>query len=87
MSAKREYTRNQQKIISNYYKTAEARAVDSLQQIATELYLTATEKKRAQLWQRARKALETLEVAPPIIDHIISSGKPEILAEHVKDLF
>ena len=86
MTAKREYTKHQQKIISNYYKTADARAVDALQQIATELYLASTEKKRTQLWQRARKALETLEVKPTMIDHIVSSGKPEILAEHNKDM-
>lgn len=82
----REYSKYQRKIISNYYKTAGSRAIDNLQQIATELYLATAEKKRARLWQRARKALETLEVKPKMIDHIISSGKPEILAEHIKDL-
>lgn len=86
MSEKRDYTKHQHKIINDYYKTAGNRAVDNLQKIATDLYLATTEKKRAQLWQRARKALEALGYKPKMIDHIISSGKPEILAEHIKDM-
>jgi hypothetical protein len=86
MGEKREYTKHQLKIIKDYYETAGGRALTSLQEIATELYLATSEKKRRQLWERARKALETLGVKRSMIEHIVSTGKPEVLAEHVKDL-
>ena len=87
MGKDREYTAHQRRIIDNYYKTAKERSLKTLQEIVTELYLAGTEKKRMQLWQRARKALEGLEMKPSLIEHIIATGKPEVLAEHVKDLF
>jgi Holliday junction resolvasome RuvABC DNA-binding subunit len=86
MAEKREYTKHQLKIIDNYYKNADARASQNLQEIVTELYLATSEKKRAQLWERARKALVTLGFKEKMIDHIVSTGKPEVLAEHVKDI-
>jgi len=87
MGEKREYTKHQLKIIKDYYETAGGRALTSLQEIVTELYLAASEKKRRQLWERARKSLETLGMKRSMIEHILSTGKPEVLAEHVKDLW
>ena len=86
MTNEREYTPHQRKIISNYYRTAGERSVTNLQEIVTELYLAKTPKKRDRLWERARKALAALGMKPKMIDHIVATGKPEILAEHVKDL-
>ena len=86
MSGERQYSKHQLKIINNYYKTANERSLQSLQEIAAELYLATTEKK-TQLWERARKAMETLGIKPKMIEHIMASGKPEVLAEHVKDMF
>ena len=51
MAEKREYTKHQLKIIDNYYKNADARASQNLQEIVTELYLATSEKKRKQLWE------------------------------------
>jgi hypothetical protein len=87
MTDDRRYTKHQMKIIKRYYDTAGERAVANLQDIATELYLATSDKKRKQLWDRAQKALEDLGVKPKLVEHIISTRKPEILAQHVKDLF
>ena len=86
MAKDRDYTKHQLKIIDNYYKHADTRAAQNLQEIVTELYLATSEKKRGRLWERVRKALATLGFKPKMIDHIVSTGKPEILAEHVKDI-
>jgi hypothetical protein len=86
MGEKRDYTRHQLKIIKDYYETAGGRALTSLQEIVTDLYLAASEKKRGQLWDRARKSLEALGMKPAMIAHILSTRKPEVLAEHVKNL-
>ncbi len=87
MAGERQYSKYQLKIINNYYKTAGERSLQSLQEIAAELYLATSEKKKALLWDRARKAMETLGVKPKTIEHIMASKKPEVLAEHVKDMF
>ena len=86
MTGDREYTPHQKRIISDYYKTAGERSVSNLQEIVTELYLATTERKRDRLWARARKALDALGMKPSMIEHICSKRRPEILAEHVKDL-
>jgi len=86
MREKREYSKHQLKIIERYYETAGGRALANLQEIVTELYLAASERKRRQLWDRARKSLETLGMKSSMIGHILSTGKPEVLAAHVKDL-
>ncbi len=87
MASEREYSNYQKKIIGEYYRTAEQRGVSNLQEIVTELYLAETEKKRQRLWERARKSLETLGMKQTIIEHILSTKKPEVLASHVNDLF
>jgi hypothetical protein len=87
MPQERQYSKHQLRIIDNYYKTANERSLQSLQEIAAELYLATNDKKRQQLWERARKAMETLGFKPKTIEHIMSSGKPELLAQHVKEMF
>ena len=87
MASGREYSNYQKKVIRDYYKTAELRGVSNLQEIVTELYLAKTEKKRQQLWERARKSLEAVGMKPKLIEHILSTRKPELLASHVNDLF
>ena len=87
MSGERNYSKHQLRIINNFYKTADERSLQTLQEVAAELYLATSDKKRALLWERARKAMETLGFKPKTIEHIISTGKPEVLAQHVKDMF
>jgi len=87
MPDEREYTPHQKRIISNYYRTAGERSLSNLQEIVTELHLATTDRRRDRLWARARKALEALGMKPSMIEHICSKRRPEILAEHVKDLF
>lgn len=87
MPADRNYTKHQLRIINNYYKTADERGLQTLQEIAAEIYLATTDKKKQQLWERARKAMETLGFKPKTIEHIMASGRPDLLAQHVKDMF
>ena len=50
-----------------------------------ELYLVETEKKKNQLWQRAQKAMEKLNIPQAIINHIIEKQDVEILAKNLRD--
>ena len=44
--AQREYSKYQQKIISNYYQNLDTMALQRLQELVTELFLADTDKKR-----------------------------------------
>ncbi len=52
--------------------------------IVSDLYLAESAKKTAQLWKRAETAMENLKVPPKLMQHIVASKKPEVLAENLK---
>lgn len=79
-----DYTRHQKKIIERYYDHRDEIMLARLQEIVTELYLASMEKKQAQLWSRAEKAMAQLKVPPKIAEHILAQRKPEILAQNLK---
>lgn len=78
-------SKHQDKLIRNYYQNREEIAIQRLQELATELYLSESKKKRAQLWKNAVTHLEALKVSPDQIDHLVRSDKAELLATFVKN--
>jgi len=83
--AKRDYSEHQIDVISNYYQNLDAIMLQKLGELVTELYLADTQKKRDRLWERARKAMVKLKVAPAIINHIMQKTDVEILAKNLQD--
>ena len=77
--AKREYTKYQQNIISNYYKNLDTIMLTKLSELVSELYLAESKKKRDQLWIRVQKAMEKMEVPYSIIEHIVNNQDIEAL--------
>ena len=75
----------QKKVVERYYSQREAIMLNKLQEIVTELYLAASDKKREQLWSRVQAAMEHLSIKPGIIEHIMSRRDPEILARNLQD--
>ena len=78
-------TRFQEKAIRNYYQNRDEIAIQRLQELATDLYLTEG-KKRVQLWKHVTTHLEALKVPQTQIDHLIKSDKAELLATYLKNL-
>ena len=72
-------SRHQQKIVQNYYRNRDAIALQRLQELVTELYLSEG-KKRARHWKIARGHLEKLGVKPSQIDHLVEKDNPELVA-------
>ncbi len=62
MSTPRDHTPYQQKIIQRYYRNQGAIREQSLADLVSDLYLAATEAKKAALWKRAATLLEGLGV-------------------------
>ncbi|MEN6307283.1 MAG: hypothetical protein ABFD91_05950 [Anaerohalosphaeraceae bacterium] len=83
--AQRDYTKYQQKIISNYYQNMDTMALQRLQELVTELFLADTDKKRQRLWEQAEKAIEKLDIKPAIKKHILESRDVQVLAKNVNE--
>lgn len=58
MAGGREYSRHQQQIIRRHYQTLEARSVERLRELVSELFLAETEASRGRLWKQVRTALK-----------------------------
>ena len=75
----------QQKAIKNYYQNREAIALQRVQELVTELYLSEG-KKRQQHWKTLSTHLGKLQVKQPVIDHLIEQDNPELVAHLLKTL-
>ena len=75
----------QQKAIKNYYQNREAIALQRVQELVTELYLSEG-KKRQQHWKTLSTHLGKLQVKQPVIDHLIEQDNPELVANLLKTL-
>jgi hypothetical protein len=80
-----EYTKFQQKVIRSYYDNREGIALQRVQELVTELYLS-TGKKRDKHWDSLALHLGKLGVKPDVIEHLRSEDKPELVATLVKKL-
>ncbi|MEQ8788653.1 MAG: hypothetical protein RIC55_20250 [Pirellulaceae bacterium] len=79
------HTKYQQNIIRNYYQNREGIALQRVQELITELYLSEG-KKREKHWKSIAGHLEKLGVAKKTIDHLISENNPELVASLIKKL-
>jgi hypothetical protein len=74
----------QAKIIQNYYQNRDSIAVQRLQELVTDLYLSEG-KKRERHWKNVATHLAALGIKQPRIDHLIKQDKPELIADLIKD--
>ena len=77
------HSKHQQRIVQNYYRNRDAIALQRLQELVTELYLSEG-KKRARQWKMARGHLEKLGVKPAQIDHLVEQDNPELVANLIE---
>ncbi len=83
--AKKQYSKHQTKIISNYYQNLDTIMLTKLSELVTDLYLADSAKKSDSLWSRVEKAMTKLKIKPSIISHIMSCRSVEILAKNLQD--
>ncbi len=76
---------HQQRIIQNYYQNRDAIAVQRLQELVTELYLSEG-KKRERIWDRIANHMEKAGVKQAQIDHLRKQDNPELVASLVTKL-
>ena len=80
-----EYTKFQQKVIKNYYENRDTLALQRVQELVTELYLS-TGRKREKHWDSLELHLGKLGVKADTIAHLRKQNKPELIADLVKRL-
>ncbi len=83
--SRQDFTPHQQKIIKRYYDNLDTLQLQRLATMVGDLYL-AEGKKRQRLWQSAAQAMQKLGVPQARIDHLLKQGKPELIAQLVKEL-
>lgn len=75
-----EHSKYQQNIIKNYYENRENIALQRVQELVTELFLSEG-KKRATQWDRLEKHLLKLEVKQETIDALREKDDPQLVAK------
>lgn len=80
-----ERSKYQQKAIKNYYDNRENIAIQRLQELVTELYLSEG-KKRKQHWKHVETHLGKMGVKQKTIDHLVQQDNPELVANLIKTL-
>ena len=80
-----ERTKFQERAIKNFYDNREAIALQRVQELVTELYLSEG-KKRDKHWKNVATHLQKLGVAPETIDHLIAQNRPELVASLIEKL-
>ena len=78
-------TKYQEKVIKSYYQNRESIALQRVQELVTELYLSEG-KAREKHWKNVATHLQKLGVAPETIDHLIAQNRPELVANLIKKL-
>ncbi len=80
-----ERTKHQQKIIRNYYENRDSIALQRVQELVTELYLSEG-KKRQKYWESLRLHLGKLGVKEATIDNMVQQDDPQLVAQLVQKL-
>ena len=75
-----EHSKYQQNIIKNYYENRENIALQRVQELVTELFLSEG-KKRTTQWERLEKHLLKLEVKQETIDALREKDDPQLVAK------
>ena len=75
-----EHSKYKQNIIKNYYENRENIALQRVQELVTELFLSEG-KKRTTQWERLEKHLLKLDVKQETIDALREKDDPQLVAK------
>jgi len=79
-----DHSPHQKRIIDRYYRNRDSIMVSRLEEIVTELFLAESDSKRNRLWDRAAKAMRNLKWKESVIEHILASRRPDVLATNLE---
>jgi acetylornithine deacetylase/succinyl-diaminopimelate desuccinylase-like protein len=79
------YSKYQQNIIRKYYENRDSIALQRVQELVTELYLSSG-KKRAKYWEQLASHLAKLGIPSSRIEYLVAQDNPELVAKTVQQL-
>jgi FAD/FMN-containing dehydrogenase len=77
---------HQQSIVKRYYENRDAIAINRLGELVTEIYLCESPAKAEKLWKQAEAALAKAGATKADALKVMTTKKPEALAELLKKL-
>jgi len=86
MAKGQELTPHQRGIVRRYYEHKDAIMYQKIAEIVSELYVCEDERKAAQLWTSAHKALVNLDAPKARVERLVANRDLEDLAKLIGEL-
>ncbi len=81
------YTGYQRKVIKNFYENKDLRLIQKLGELASNLYVETSEKKKETGWKRIKKMLTDLKVHPHEVEYLTKDKNLSMISKKLADLF
>ncbi len=81
------YTQYQKKVIKNFYDNKDLRLIQKLGELASNLYIETSEKKKETGWKRIKKMLTDLKVHPHEVEYLTKDKNLSMISKKLAELF
>ncbi len=81
------YTQYQRKVIKNFYDNKDLRLIQKLGELASNLYIETSEKKKETGWKRIKKMLTDLKVYPHEVEYLTRDKNLSMISKKLAKLF
>ncbi len=81
------YTQYQRKVIKNFYDNKDLRLIQKLGELASNLYIETSEKKKETGWKRIKKMLTDLKVHPHEVEYLTKDKNLSMISKKLAEMF
>ncbi len=81
------YTQYQRKVIKNFYDNKDLRLIQKLGELASNLYIETSEKKKETGWKRIKKMLTDLKVYPHEVEYLTKDKNLSMISKKLAEMF
>ena len=81
------YTQYQRKVIKNFYDNKDLRLIQKLGELASNLYIETSEKKKETGWKRIKKMLTDLKVHPHEVEYLTRDKNLSMISKKLAEMF
>jgi len=81
------YTGYQRKVIKNFYENKDLRLIQKLGELASNLYIETSEKKKETGWKRIKKMLTDLKVHPHEVEYLTKDKNLSMISKKLAEMF
>ncbi len=81
------YTQYQRKVIKNFYDNKDLRLIQKLGELASNLYVETSEKKKETGWKKIKKMLTDLKVHPHEVEYLTKDKNLSMISKKLAEMF